>query len=508
MQWAHECMNQYDSLNKSGSGNRSGENSEAFFSKLRNLAAASEHMGASKNIEAISDAMFCCNSKAIEQTPQLLVRMSERAFESIVSCIDELDQLLSNSMFEEQKITPALIESWKLDIGILDRIAFRESGLKSRLFGAFAEIDALNGIVSSFEAGKIFNGTSASAELNKTRKRLKVLEKEVSFIQSEFGDESSITELERLEWRRNYRLHLQGKLSQQKTLIAILQDTFRRGSGVHHVYNRDKGRTRRQIERAKKLCQLHEEQINELSLCLPEDKSAGVDSLGHKELPETTKFEVVKLLHKALRCIEELCVHLPNEQLSFETSCEEDARRLNSEAVALEEKATNFCPESRFLLGKSTLLRELALKRHQLGRAMADSRLTCCPNVRPTSAGRILLLSFIDEETATKLSSEVFPEATHSISEIVTTNEINSEPRSESPVFVSKKQRAADDSGNYIHSVPTLGMQSLTPTPFSTDDIIRVRSAWEMDEDEVACTIHGAGASGSSINILGCEIYS
>ena len=85
------------------------------------MAAASEHMGPSTNVEALSDAVLCINLNAIHHTPRLLVTMSERASERLIACIDKLDPLLLE--YKEligEELSRDSIDIWKRDVGMVD----------------------------------------------------------------------------------------------------------------------------------------------------------------------------------------------------------------------------------------------------------------------------------------------------------------------------------------------------------------------------------------------------
>ena len=91
---AHTCQNQYTGQNCKGVGLSSGENSEAFWSKLVGMSSCLEHCGGARWYEKITHAIKTENLKSIKSCVTLLSRMARRSVLSIVKYFKDLDMAL------------------------------------------------------------------------------------------------------------------------------------------------------------------------------------------------------------------------------------------------------------------------------------------------------------------------------------------------------------------------------------------------------------------------------
>ena len=305
--------------------------------------------------------------------PALLVRMSSRANDALESNAAKLEVLVIG-IFQDTNIsvTTAMIVSWRRELFGEERTETKEPPpTRVVLCSAIDELEDTLVLIEALKPAVLRSGASAIGELKKAEQTRKRLVKLISNLKRNELALYEPNETERAQVRALRRQRLCSDLSESKTLLVLLNGTFKRGTSSDFVHNYERKAQRRRIESVKAAISILEEQLRYALVGAPVDEREV-----HFSLPALKKLEVIDALDVMLRCHEEALL-LQSERRSFIGACDSNASALQEAAEAIKRNVATQPSEINVLsaenLGQATGLLKLANEQRELS---AEARAT------------------------------------------------------------------------------------------------------------------------------------
>ena len=343
------------------------------------MAKCLENCGSGVWHEKLTRGIQNENRAAIAKTPALLARMSVRASDALEVHRAKLELLCLELHSSPLKVvlTADLIAGWKAELRGAE-VGVAAPSNEVSLCSFLDELESEEQLVRALINTMVYARTHTTDALKKAKANVKRLTHAITKLQAQGLAEYVPTEPDRVAVASLRRRRYYAELTEQRTLLFLLDGTFKRYSSSNdHVHNFERKAQRRRIESVKASIAVLEQQLPFFNAATPADESS------ERCVPELTKLTVVDSLDGMLRSAEELEL-LVEELRGFTEACCASAFALEAAAAKLHmelEEQSKIDAAAAHKLGRAAQLLHLAQARRALSAVALATDLAPLPQL-------------------------------------------------------------------------------------------------------------------------------